>query len=94
MVRKLPKIVSLLQIFADVGKQCMAVIAIYVYVSGNSCFALLEYGIGYHANDIGYHANDIGYHANGIGYRAAGIGYHANGIGYHAVTYSLEDIGA
>ena len=48
MVLKLPKIVSSLQIFADVSKKSKAVIAIYGQVSGSSRFALLENGIGYY----------------------------------------------
>ena len=47
MVLKLSKIVSFLQFFADVTKKSEAVIAIYVYTSESSYFALLENGIGY-----------------------------------------------
>ena len=49
MVLKLSKIVSFLQFSADVSKICKAVIAIYVYASESSCFALLENGVGYSA---------------------------------------------
>ena len=38
-----------LQFFADVSKKSKAVIAIYVYASESSRFALLENGIGYYA---------------------------------------------
>ena len=38
----LSKIVPFLQFFADVSKKYKAVIAIYVYSSGSSRFALLE----------------------------------------------------
>ena len=49
MVLKLSKIVPFLQLFADVSKKYKAVLAIYVYVSENSYFPLLENGIGYYA---------------------------------------------
>ena len=49
MVVKLSKIVSFLQFLADVSEKPKAVIAIYVYVSESSCFALLENGNGYYA---------------------------------------------
>ena len=49
MVLKLSKIVSFLQFSADVSKKCKGVIAIYVYASESSCFALLENGVGYSA---------------------------------------------
>ena len=49
MVLKLSKIVSFLQIFADVSKKSKAVIAICVSASEISGFALLENGIGYYA---------------------------------------------
>ena len=49
MVLKLSKIVSFLQFFADIRKKSKAVIAIYVYASESSCFALLENGVGYYA---------------------------------------------
>ena len=42
MVFKLAKIVSFLQCFADISKKSKAVIAIYVYASESSRFALLE----------------------------------------------------
>ena len=42
MVLKLTKIVSLLQYFADVSKKAKAIIAIYIYASESSLFALLE----------------------------------------------------
>ena len=45
----LSKIVSFLQFLADVSKQYKAVIAIYVYASESSQFALLENGIRYYA---------------------------------------------
>ena len=38
----LPRIVSLSQFFADISKNYKAVIAIYVYASESSCFALSE----------------------------------------------------
>ena len=40
---------SFLQFFADVSKISNAVIAVYVYASENSRFALLENDIGYYA---------------------------------------------
>ena len=40
---------TFLQFFADVSKKSKAVIAIYVYASESSCFALLENGAGYSA---------------------------------------------
>ena len=40
MVLKFPKIVSFLQLFADVSKDSKAVIAIYVYASESSRFVL------------------------------------------------------
>ena len=49
MVLKLSKIVSFLQFFADISKKSKAVIAIYVYASESSRFALLENGVGYYA---------------------------------------------
>ena len=49
IVVKLSKIVSFLQFLADVSEKPKAVIAIYVYVSESSCFALLENGNGYYA---------------------------------------------
>ena len=49
MVLKLPKIVSLLQFFANASKKSKVVIAIYVYASERSRFVLLENGIGYYA---------------------------------------------
>ena len=49
MVFKLSEIVSFLQYFAKVSKKSKSVIAIYVYVSESSRFALLEYGVGYYA---------------------------------------------
>ena len=39
----------LFPIFSDVSKKSKAVIAIYVYASESSCFALLENGVGYSA---------------------------------------------
>ena len=39
----------LFAIFSDVSKKSKAVIAIYVYASESSCFALLENGVGYSA---------------------------------------------
>ena len=45
MVLKLSKIVFIFQFFADVSKKYKAVIAIYVYTSESSPFALLENGI-------------------------------------------------
>ena len=41
--------VSFLQFCADIGKKSKAVIAIYVYATEISCFALLKNGVGYHA---------------------------------------------
>ena len=49
MVLKLSKIVFFLQFFADISKKSKAVIAIYVYASESSRFALLENGVGYYA---------------------------------------------
>ena len=49
MVRKFSKIMSFLQFFADVSKKSKAVIAIFVYASESSRFALLENGNGYYA---------------------------------------------
>ena len=49
MVLKLSKIVSFLQNFADLSKAFKGVIAIYVYASKSTHFALLENGIGYYA---------------------------------------------
>ena len=49
MVFKLAKIVSFLQCFADISKKSKAVIAIYVYASESSRFALLENGVGCYA---------------------------------------------
>ena len=49
MVFKLSKIVSFLQIFAHVSKKFKAVIAIFVYASKSSRFAILENSIGYYA---------------------------------------------
>ena len=48
-VLKLSKIVSFLQFFANISKKSKAVIAIYVYASESSRFALLENGVGYDA---------------------------------------------
>ena len=48
-VLKLSKIVSFLQFFANISKKSKAVIAIYVYASESSRFALLENGVGYYA---------------------------------------------
>ena len=48
MVLKLSKIVCFLQFFADISKKFKIVIAIYVYETESSCFALLENGIGYY----------------------------------------------
>ena len=45
----LSKIVPFLQFFANVNKKSKAVVAIYVYASESSRFALLENGIGYYA---------------------------------------------
>ena len=47
MALKLSKIVSFLQISANFSWKSKAVIAIYVYASKSSCFALLENGVGY-----------------------------------------------
>ena len=49
MVLKLSKIVSFWQFLADVSKKSKAVIALYVYASESSRFALLENGIDYYA---------------------------------------------
>ena len=49
MVLKLSKIVSFLQFFADISKKPKAVIAIYIYASESSCFALLENDVDYYA---------------------------------------------
>ena len=49
MALKFSKIVSFLQFFGDISKNSKAVIAIYVYASESSCFALLENGVGYYA---------------------------------------------
>ena len=49
MVLKLSKIVSFLQILADISKKSKAFIAIYVYASESSYFTLLENGVGYYA---------------------------------------------
>ena len=38
-----------MQFFADISKKSKAVIAIYVYASESSHFALLENGVGYYA---------------------------------------------
>ena len=46
MVLKQPKVVSVLQFFADVSYRSKA---ISVYASGSSRFALLENGIDYYA---------------------------------------------
>ena len=45
----LSKSVSFLQLFPDISKKSKAVIAIYVYASESSCFALLENGVGSYA---------------------------------------------
>ena len=58
MVLKLPKIVSLLQFFPDVGKKSKGVTAIYVYASESSRFTLLENCIDYYA--MTYSLEDIG----------------------------------
>ena len=42
MILKLSKVVSFLQYSAYVCKKSKAVIDIYVYASGSSCFAVLE----------------------------------------------------
>ena len=49
VVLKLLKIVSFLHFFAAVSKKSKAVIAIYIYASESSRFALLENGVGYYA---------------------------------------------
>ena len=49
MVLKLSKIVSFLQFLADISEKSKADIAIYVYASESSHFALLETGFGYYA---------------------------------------------
>ena len=49
MVLKSHKIVSFWLFFAYVSKKSKAVIAIYVYASESSRFALLENVIGYYA---------------------------------------------
>ena len=49
MVLKLSKIVSFLQFLANFSKKSNAVIAIYVYATESSHFALLENDIGYDA---------------------------------------------
>ena len=49
MVFKLSKLVSFLQFFADISKKSKAVIAIYVYESEGSHFALSENGVVYYA---------------------------------------------
>ena len=49
MVLKLSKIASFLQFFADVSERFKAVIAIYIYASESSRFALLQNGCGYYA---------------------------------------------
>ena len=48
MVLKLSKIVSFLQFFAGISKTSKAAIAIFVYTSECSRFALLENGAGYY----------------------------------------------
>ena len=48
MVLKLSKIMSFLQYFAYVSKKSKAVIAICVYASESSRFALLESGVDYY----------------------------------------------
>ena len=48
MVLKLSKIVSFLQFFADISKTSKTAIAICVYASESSRFALLESGVGYY----------------------------------------------
>ena len=45
MVLKLSKIVSFFQFFADISK---TIVALYVYASESSRFALLENGVGYY----------------------------------------------
>ena len=49
MVLKLSKMVSFLQFSADIRKTSKAVIAIYVYASESSHFALLENDVSYYA---------------------------------------------
>ena len=49
MVLKLSKIVPFLQFSIDISKKPKAVIAIYVYSSEGSRFALLENGVDYYA---------------------------------------------
>ena len=49
LVLKLSKIVSFLQVLADVSEKPKSVMAIYVYAFESSCFALLENGNGYYA---------------------------------------------
>ena len=49
MALKLPKIVLLLQFFADASKKSKAVTAIYVYTSESSGFVHLENSTGYYA---------------------------------------------
>ena len=48
-VMVLTKIVSLLQFFADVSKKSKVVIAIFVYASESTGFALWENDIGFYA---------------------------------------------
>ena len=49
MVLKLPRVVSLLQFFAEISKKSKAVIVIYAHLFESSHFALLENGICYYA---------------------------------------------
>ena len=49
MVLRLSSFVSFLQFFADISYKSKAVVAIYVYASETSRFALLENGVGYYA---------------------------------------------
>ena len=49
MVLNLSKIVYFLQDFADINKKSKAVLAIYVYASESSRFALVENVFVYHA---------------------------------------------
>ena len=49
MVLKLSKIVFFLQFFTDVSKKSISLIAIYVYASEVTRFALLRNGVGYYA---------------------------------------------
>ena len=50
MVLKFSKIVYFLQFFTDISKKSIIVIvAIYVYASESSPFALSENSVGYHA---------------------------------------------